>query len=174
MRVPDDEAAAIEASLDRLIDLEDRAREAEASSAEQAPTRVSHPPEGDNGTNADGSADDAAVRDTGAAAARDTRAARDIRDIRDMSHLCRVVSRPLPPQSSRDIRDIPLIGCRGVVSRGNPIDCSLSIPCSVERVPLGDWLDAGSVERILSTDFRILNRPSPKQTVSTKTRKPSR
>lgn len=93
------------------------------------------------------------------------------RDIRDMSHLCRVVSPQLPPKSSRDIRDIPLIGCRGVVSRGNPIDCSLSIPCSVERVPLGDWLNAGTVERILSTDLRILNRPSPKQTNSTKTRK---
>ncbi len=98
----------------------------------------------------------------------DTRVARDIRDIRDMSQLCRVVSRPLPPQSSRDIRDIPLIGCRGVVSRGNPTDCSLSIPCSVERVPLGDWLEAGTVERVLSTDLRILNRPPSDSTENRK------
>ncbi len=42
----------------------------------------------------------------------------------------------------------------------------------IERVPLINPADAGGVERILATDFRILNRPSPDNTVSTKMRKP--
>lgn len=95
------------------------------------------------------------------------------RDIGDMSRLCRVVSRPLHPQSARDIRDIPLIGCRGVVSRGATRLIVVRVfHHPLKRVPLGNRADAGSAERILSTDLRILNQPSPDDTVSTKTRKP--
>lgn len=80
--------------------------------------------------------------------------------------------RPVAPQSEPGQTGLPPLGGSGCpVRSGNPIDCSMGFPVSVEPGPSGDWLEAGSVERILSTDFRFLNRPSPKQTVSTKTRK---
>lgn len=44
----------------------------------------------------------------------------------------------------------------------------------IERVPLNNTADAGGVERVLSTDLRVLNWPSPNNTVSTKMRKPSK
>jgi hypothetical protein len=83
--------------------------------------------------------------------------------------------RPVAPHSEPGRTGLPPLGGSGCPVRlGNPIDCSPSIPCSLERVPLGDWLEAGSGERILSTDLIILNRTSPNDTDSTKTGKQSR
>jgi len=80
--------------------------------------------------------------------------------------------RPVAPQPEPGRTGLPPLGGSGCPVRvGNPIDCSIGFPVSVEPGPSGDWLEAGVVERIPSTVFRFLNQPSPKQTVSMKMRK---